>query len=125
MLGSTPLTHKNEFTLKIVRIQEGWIRFGVIDSNHKEERWTDSYNPNVICYFGCSGLVVGDRGQTQDGGKFIKNDDTITIRMDEEKGEIQWCVNEEVVQTYCSSRLKDSSIRWVPLLQMYKIGDKV
>ena len=48
----------------------------------------------------------------------------MTVRVDQEKGEIRWEVNGKTEAKYEMEGLKDKSIEWVPYLWFYSNGDE-
>ena len=48
----------------------------------------------------------------------------MTVRVDQEKGEIKWEVNGKTEAKYEMEGLKDKSIEWVPYLYFYHSGDE-
>ena len=101
--------------------------FGVIDSLKINNEFTDSSENNIIFYYGHNGWIYGD-------GKWDalirtnikpKEGGTVLMSVSILKGEIYWEIDGKKTESYFMDRLKDKSIKWVPYILMYCIGDEV
>ena len=64
------------------------------------------------------------KGYIKTEGNGVKEGQTVTVRVDQEKGEIKWEVNGKTEVKYEMEGLKDKSIEWVPYLCFDNSGDE-
>ena len=69
-------------------------------------------NSEVICYCNDSLFYDGSKGGW--AGTGFRHNESVTVDINREKGEIKWKVNGETRHKIDSSRLKDKNIEWVP-----------
>ena len=100
--------------------------FGVIDSLKIKEEYTNWDDKNIIYYQGFNGNLGGDgNGLIKSTNIIPKEGSTVLMSMSIFKGEIYWEIDGKKTESYFMDRLKDNSIKWVPMIQMFHTGDEV
>ena len=80
---------------------------------------------NFIAYTGNNQLMVGDENMHEKMGGGFKEGEKVTVQVNMETGEVVWTVNEKKEADYKWKKLKNTSINWVPYLDMGSGGDIV
>ena len=57
-----PIATKNYFSVKVIKTKSRQIKFGVIDSKYKNQRFTDCKENNIIFYMS-AGIVSYKNGE--------------------------------------------------------------
>ena len=47
----------------------------------------------------------------------------VRVRVNEEKGEIEWLVDENIRASHQTDKLKDREIKWAPMIKFFDQGD--
>ena len=103
--------------MKVLQTKLGGMMFGVIDSDRKGSKFVHWYEPNVISFSANNGEWM------KNVGKKIGCGDNIRVKVNLDRGDIEWEVNGLLIRSHTSlQKLKNKDIRWVPFLQM-KEGD--
>ena len=84
------------------------IRYGVVGSKLRTDGSKDWNEENVILYYGLGGAVwENKKGFIKQEGSGVKQGQTVTVRVDQEKGEIRWEVDGKTETRYEMEELKD------------------
>ena len=90
------------------------------------QRYVMDYHANVLLYYG-QGWVHGD-GKLEymkEGARQYKAGDKVTVTVNLETGQVTWLLNGQEGISHRMERLKNKSIRWVPMIAMRSKGDIV
>ena len=121
------MANKSHYSLRLVRITEGMIAIGVIDSKLKHLEVYDWKQPNMAFYFGSFCQVSAGGRPSLRSKKYtkVKNGDIVTVHLCQQKGEIRWEINGEQEENQLMEKLKDKDIEWVPYIRFHRTGDEV
>lgn len=102
-----------------LRVVSGCVGIGIVDAQYKV---CQNFNkvgeecPNRICYY--SHGVILNQNQWKEGHIDMKEGETITVKVDIEKGTVSWAVDGTVLAIVENNLISDQSINWVPYFYM-------
>ena len=81
ILGSQPISKKNNFSIRILQTKYKAIGVGVINCDQKNLRDTDYNDPYYFFYDGRGNLYGGGKGFFKKQGKGFDKGDVVTVKV--------------------------------------------
>ena len=125
ILGKIPIDEQHRFSIKILKTKRRYLWIGVSDCTYKGKRWSWGED-NWVYYCGWNGKVYeGPDQNIKAEGPGYRQEQILDIEVNTDEGYITWSVDGEILAQHVSPKLKDPSIKWVPLVKFFDNGDSV
>jgi hypothetical protein len=123
-VGKLKISQQRGSYLTVTKSKRNHIGFGVMDEKYLAERHSMK-NSNYIILYGPNGGVYESNELVRYSEGGIKVGEKIKMRVNPMEGFIEWSNGATVLCKYKNEKLKDTSIEWIPFVNLCDRGDTV
>jgi hypothetical protein len=124
IVGSTSIAEQSVFKFKIVKCNPRWaLGFGIVDSRLSGKRFCKS-GENCVRLSNKLTVFNGKRSWKHSFGA-ISEGQTVTMKVNIAARMVEWLVDNGATYSCTNFNIAMAYIRWVPFVEIRKIGDTI
>ena len=121
-----PFGRGYKFAIRITNSKNNKIMIGVVSHNRLGKRSSFS-SGEAYCYYGYNGWICEGRSHESyhKKGNGFRTGETVIVIVDLEKGMIEWHVENRLMASHNTDKLRKNVMKYVPYIEMHDTGDSV